>query len=156
VGPNNWTVQVSDGTESTNATLQITVDSDGDWDGDGLPDTWELQYFGHATNAVASIDSDGDGSDNGAEFISGFNPTNEASYFSITGFEMPAGSNNVILHWTTVEGRLYDALWAGSLTGAFSTVLSNMPHPQNSCTVTVNQAASDGFYKIGVKLAPPP
>jgi hypothetical protein len=156
VGVNNWTVQVSDGAESTNATLQIAVDSNGDWDGDGLPDAWELQYFGHPTNAVSSNDSDGDGSTDKAEFISGFNPTNPASYFSITGFERPAGSSNLVLHWPAVEGRLYHALWANSLTGDFSTIVSNMPHPRTSCTVNVNQAESAGLYKVEVKFPEAP
>ena len=121
-----------------------------------MPDAWELEYFGNTTNAVPGLDSDGDGPDNEAEYISGFNPTNPASYFSITGFELQNGSSNLVLHWTAVQGRSYDAQWANSLNGPFSTIISNMPYPQNTCTVTVHQAQSEGLYRIGVQLTPTP
>ena len=47
-----------------------------DTDGDGIPDTWEQQYFGGPTAADAGLDSDTDGSSNLAEYIRGTNPNN--------------------------------------------------------------------------------
>ena len=152
VGPNAWTVQVTDGMATNTTVLQITVDSDGDWDDDGIPDAWELQYFGHETNAVASQDTDGDEFDNLAEYISGFNPTNVMSYPAITGFAMAGGGTNRIISWLAVEGRAYDVLRANSLTGTFSMIQSNIFYPQNSHTVTVDQAESTGFYRVNFRL----
>jgi Bacterial Ig domain/IPT/TIG domain/Beta-propeller repeat/Carboxypeptidase regulatory-like domain len=45
-----------------------------DSDGDGLPDSWELQYFGNLNQGPAG-DPDGDGVANLQEFQSGQNPT---------------------------------------------------------------------------------
>ena len=47
-----------------------------DTDGDGLPDRWEQQYFGSATGANPTADSDGDGRSNLQEFLDGTNPLN--------------------------------------------------------------------------------
>ena len=48
-----------------------------DSDGDGLPDSWELQYFGNL-NQSANSDPDGDGLTNLQEFQQGRNPTKSA------------------------------------------------------------------------------
>ncbi|HJP93501.1 MAG TPA: SBBP repeat-containing protein [Pyrinomonadaceae bacterium] len=48
-----------------------------DSDGDGLPDTWELQYFGNLSQS-ANGDPDGDGLTNLQEFQQGRNPTKSA------------------------------------------------------------------------------
>ncbi len=46
-----------------------------DSDGDGLPDSWELAYFGNLSQG-ATNDPDGDGFNNLAEYNAGSNPTN--------------------------------------------------------------------------------
>jgi hypothetical protein len=48
-----------------------------DSDGDGLPDSWELQYFGGLTQG-ANGDPDGDGVTNLQEYQQGRNPTKSA------------------------------------------------------------------------------
>ena len=48
-------------------------DPNGDIDGDGLPDGWEIQFFGHM-NYGANDDPDGDGVDNITELRRGRNP----------------------------------------------------------------------------------
>jgi hypothetical protein len=45
-----------------------------DTDGDGLPDSWEMQYFG-SLNQTAGGDFDGDGVSNLTEYQQGRNPT---------------------------------------------------------------------------------
>ena len=49
-----------------------------DGNGNGLPDSWEMTYFGNL-NQTASGDFDGDGVSNLQEFLDGTNPTNSAS-----------------------------------------------------------------------------
>jgi len=46
--------------------------------GCGMPDSWQLAYFGNLTN-TATGDFDGDGVDNLQEFLDGTNPTNSGS-----------------------------------------------------------------------------
>ncbi len=47
-----------------------------DADSDGIPDWWEMQYFGGPTNAVADADSDSDGLTNSQEYQHGTDPIN--------------------------------------------------------------------------------
>ncbi len=60
---------------SAPALLQI------DADGDGLPDSWELTFFGSLTNQNGAADRDLDGVSNLDEYREGTNPTNAASLF---------------------------------------------------------------------------
>ena len=46
----------------------------GDTDSDGLPDSWEIAYFGNITSQNASWDADGDGLTNLQEYRNGTNP----------------------------------------------------------------------------------
>jgi len=61
------------GVSSNGATFTVTA-SNGDSDGDGLPDAWEMQYFGNLSNG-ANNDPDGDGITNLQEYLQGRNPT---------------------------------------------------------------------------------
>ncbi|MDZ4198900.1 MAG: hypothetical protein U1E27_06400, partial [Kiritimatiellia bacterium] len=45
----------------------------------GIPDWWELQHFGGATNAVAGADPDGEGRTNLQEYMDGTDPNNPDS-----------------------------------------------------------------------------
>jgi hypothetical protein len=58
----------------TSAPAALMLDSRGC----GMPDSWQLAYFGNLTN-TATGDHDGDGVDNLQEFLDGTNPTNSAS-----------------------------------------------------------------------------
>jgi hypothetical protein len=68
-------VLVTVGGISSNA-IPFSV-GDVDSDGDGLPDWWELQYFGNLGQG-ASDDPDGDGVTNLQEYQQGRNPTKSA------------------------------------------------------------------------------
>jgi hypothetical protein len=48
-----------------------------DSDADGLPDNWEIQYFGNL-NQTGTGDPDGDGLNNTQEYQQGRNPTKSA------------------------------------------------------------------------------
>ena len=76
----------------------------GDADADGLPDSWETQFFG-GTGATPADDADGDGAPNLGEYLAGTNPTNGLSAFRMTGALLT--NDNVALSWTTVGGRSY-------------------------------------------------
>lgn len=53
----------------------VRVDfSQPDGDGDGLPDSWELQHFGSNTGADPNADPDGDARNNLQEYLAGTNP----------------------------------------------------------------------------------
>src|SRR5258706_15486697 len=55
--------------------LQRMVDTDSN----GLPDWWELRYFGQLTGTGPNADPDQDGLGNLSEWLAGTTPTNAAS-----------------------------------------------------------------------------
>ena len=63
----------------------ITDDDFGSYAGDGIPDDWQVQYFGE-DNAEAgpNVDADGDGDSNLYEYHARLLPNDPASFLSIT------------------------------------------------------------------------
>jgi hypothetical protein len=98
---------------STPATLWYDANAN------GLPDSWELTYFGSLTNHTATGDSDGDGISNLQEFWDGTNPTN-------------SGSANY---------RLIVVNDGGSVT-----IEPNQPSYANGQTVTLTASPADAFH----------
>jgi hypothetical protein len=58
----------------TSAVINVSFDSDHN----GLPDAWEIAYFGHI-GVNPNADADGDGISNYVEWLDGTNPTNSSS-----------------------------------------------------------------------------
>ena len=129
--------------------INIT-DSQDDSDGDGLPDSWEEQYWpGDLSH------SPGDMASNGvdtvwATYIAGLDPTDENAVFLISVFR-PLTSGN-ILHWQNVSGRVYSVWWSSNLLSSFQPLETNLPWTEMPYTDTNHTAEEKGFYKIDVEL----
>lgn len=128
--------------------LQRTVDTDGN----GLPDWWELEYFGHLTGTDPNADPDGDGMSNLAEWIAGTNPTNAASCLRMTS--VSATNHSAIpVSWLSVAGKNYWLERTTNLATGFSTVIATnvtATAPTNTITDTTAPAGNQGFYRVGV------
>lgn len=70
------TVTASDGKLYANQKVMLTVFPEGDSDGDGLDDEWEILYFGDLSHD-GSADFDGDGISDKDEYLQGTDPTLE-------------------------------------------------------------------------------
>jgi subtilisin family serine protease len=129
--------------------LQRIVDTDGN----GLPDWWELQYFGHLTGTDPNADPDHDGMSNLAEWLAGTDPTNAASNLRVTVLSA-TNANAVVLDWTSVAGKTY---WlersTNLLTGFNFTVATNInaTAPTNTQTDTTILPGNARFYRVGVE-----
>ncbi len=80
-----------------------------DSDGDGIPDWWMMQYFGHPTGQAADHsraqdDADGDGMTNLQEFLAGTNPTDPNSVFRLQ-LSPTVSANTVQFSWPTLPGK---------------------------------------------------
>lgn len=80
-----------------------------DSDGDGIPDWWLNQYFGHANGTAgdesrATDDADHDGLSNLEEFLTGTIPNNPDSVLRVAA-AMSGG--NLQLNWPAIPGRAY-------------------------------------------------
>src|SRR5204862_321086 len=91
----------------------------GDSNGDGLPDAWQIQFFGSITlpNAAPSADPDNDGFINLQEYLAGTNPTNAASFLKLDSIDVSA--NSASIHFTAVAGKPYTLLYTDDLRGSW-------------------------------------
>ena len=110
----------SPGTQTMNFALgfetgkSITYDSDGD----GIPDWWMQQYFGHPTGQASDLsragdDPDHDGLTNLQEFLFGTNPTTPDSkgLFTIAS----TAPSTVTLTFPTIHDRMYQIFYTDNL-----------------------------------------
>ena len=104
--PNCTYFLLASNTSATALPFALAVDgrncATDDYDGDGLPDCWELTYWSSIYNYAPSNDPDGDGVSNLDEFLEGTDPTNPLSFHPRLN--------------VAVQGGLVDFSPAGTLT----------------------------------------
>jgi hypothetical protein len=128
-----------------------------DFDGDGMADSWETNYFGFSTNNNADglLDFDGDGMSNHDEYRAGTNPTNALSLLKL----VQAATNASMLEFTAQTNRTYTVLCRTNLTGAPWTGLTNVLPSASVRTVQVNSAVSpalpvERYYQVITPFTP--
>ena len=95
-----------------------------DTDGDGLPDGWELQYFGNLSQTDTD-DPDGDGFSNLQEFLAGTDPTDFGSALRITS--ITADGADILINFTTCSSRFYELQSNDDLTTSnWATLISDV------------------------------
>jgi subtilisin family serine protease len=121
-----------------------------DSDTNGLPDWWELQYFGHLTGTDPNGDPDHDGASNLAEFLAGTNPTNASSVLRLVAGPASAPTRNP-LRWPSVAGRYYRILSGTNLASGISAIVQTniaATSPTNFFTNTLSSGAQSVFYRL--------
>jgi len=134
--------------------IRISSTAPADTDGDGIPDWWEDHYFSGPTNCNPTANADSDAQNNLEEYIAGTNPTNAASFFSLTN--ITSAATGFVVQWDpSISNREYSVIWTDDLRSNNSTsLISGIDYPQNSYTDTVHNTEGAGFYEIEVKLKP--
>jgi hypothetical protein len=109
---------------------------------------WQLQYFGctNCPQADANADPDGDGQNNMAEFLSGTDPTNNASALRVS--VATRQGSDVLITWTTA-GAHTNAVQAtaGDGNGGYATNFTDISSPiivTGSGDVTTNYTDAGG------------
>lgn len=106
---------------------------------DGLYDDWQVLHLGPPPNANAAptVDADGDGRNNRTEFLSGFSPTDPASFleFIFQGFS----SGNVM------DFRLNKVIPGRTYTVKANTDLTTTPTPVGSPLSVVSEQTNQLF-----------
>lgn len=136
----NWTTNI------------VTVMPDSD--GDGIPDWWMIQYFGHPTGQAgdksrANDDADGDGMTNLQEFLAGTSPTDPSSVLRIST-AVPQG-NDMVFTFATVTNRQYVLEWTTDLSSGVWTSLPDVISGDGSVQQVTHLGGAElpqRFYRI--------
>jgi hypothetical protein len=137
------------------------VDDPVDADGDGLTDLEETTATdepgttfpgtGFALNPSPyqsnpnSADSDADGAGDWAEAAAGTNPTNSGDYLRITSVNQGSGQ---VIRWASVNGKLYDVEFAGTIQPFTNTAADNVNASGSSTAITNPGVSASGFYRV--------
>lgn len=119
-----------------------------DSDEDGLPDAWELQFFGSLAYGSGS-DTDGDGLTAYQEYIAGTAPTSAVSVLAVE--RITTNANGYIVSWQSANDRIYTVQWSTNIEqSGFNTLQSGIQGaPQaSSFTDTVHGGAQTIYYRV--------
>jgi len=124
----------------------------GDSDGDGLPDDWELLFFGNL-GRDGTGDFDNDGFRDSSEFLAGTNPTDAMSLLTIT--RAIPGTGQFTVEWQSVAGKTYRVQYKETLDAAgWLNVLGDVTASSSSASKTdaTTVGIPERFYRV--TLAP--
>jgi hypothetical protein len=126
-----------------------------DSNNDGLPDSWQLQYFSSVNDpqAAPNADPDGDGFTNLQEYVAGTDPTDPASYLKIDSATTAGGIASI--HFTAVAGKTYTVLYRTNLLTGTWLKLADVPAQGSTGPVTVNDPAFSGSNSRYYRLTTP-
>jgi len=154
------------GTNSFSFALQFLA-SPSDWDGDGMPDDFELAHgFNPYDPSDGTNDADGDGVSNASEYLAGTDPWNHNSFFHVGG--VGRQTNGFAVHFQALPLREYGIVYSPRLDGG--AVWSNatpipvsVPASQDyewiddgshTAPAPGDPALTGRFYRVNVRLNP--
>jgi len=121
---------------------------------DGIPDSWDIQYFGSVTNINhLTTDSDGDGVVNASEYVFGTDPTDRSSRWSPT-YQMQNG--RFIMTFSTAPGRMYYLEGRASLFDSWSTLQTYEGDGATKQYVFNAEGVLSYFFRVRVEMIPDP
>ena len=143
------------------ATLALTVlnmgtDDFGSYAGDGLPDAWQVQYFG-IDNPLAAPHADASctGQDNLFKWTSGLNPV-DGSKFMVVATPLPGEPGKMGFSFSPlVSGRTYIVEYNDTLLSDGWHALTGYSQVDNGATRTITDNTAPGdhrFYRVVIGM----
>jgi len=147
--------------QGVNGQLGLTVlntdpDNFGTYAGDGLGDTWQVNFFGSPPNANAApaANPDNDPYDNRIEFLTGYDPTDAGDFFQLNVIDVTGSSATLELS-KIIPGTRYRIERTVDLTRTdpwseftnFTTLSEIFDHQLNDPSAT----GARWFYRVGVE-----
>jgi hypothetical protein len=140
----------------TNNQVTVVTAVAGDFDGDGMPDAWEMAHGLDPRVADGADDADSDGMTNLQEYLAGTDPQDPSSVLRITGIALEESGHTVALSFRAVSNLSYSILGASNLvTGSWGKVL-DVPAAQTGIITITNLSAGDTwrFFRVVTPLQP--
>jgi uncharacterized repeat protein (TIGR01451 family) len=161
VGTNTLTVLAADNAApaniATNVIQVIYAADDYDGNGDGLPDAWQINWFGsvNAPGRGPNDDPDGDGASNLKEYLAGTDPTNSSSFLRITAVEKIGG--DIRISFTSVIGKGYRLEQCNVIGEAWTNIVDNIAGNNGIQQATDIGGATrmSSFYRVSVETNSP-
>lgn len=128
-----------------------------DANGDGLPDAWQIQYFGSITapQAAPGADPDGDGFNNLQEYLAGTNPTDAQDFLRFES--VVATQGQLVLQFKAVAAKTYSILSSSAPAGGWVKLTDIPPQATGgtlSVTDTIAPSGQARFYRLVTPAAP--
>ncbi|MFM1770529.1 MAG: hypothetical protein RJA22_3058 [Verrucomicrobiota bacterium] len=138
------------GVVSDPATLAI---QEGDTDGDGLPDSWELFYgFDPLDPADGTADPDLDRFNNRSEYLAGTHPLDPASYLRLASISR---GRTALLSFTALSNTAYTVQFAEAISGPWQSLALIPPGAVTRTESLADPAVSaTRFYRVATPAAP--
>ena len=145
-------------TVSTN-TFKVKPYAGGDTDRDGMPNEWEIAYFGGFSNALASGNNDGDWLNNFQEYVANTAPNSADSVLTedvVEPIPLAPGVWEIQSPSPTFTNRIYDVWYTTNLLGQIVWTPLNVGRNGNAnsnpVVFRVTNALEAASYRTGVRL----
>ncbi len=128
----------------------VSVAANNDLDGDGIPNDWEIRFFGGATNATPTADDDWDLADNWSEFVADTSPTNGGSVFCVVAIRSNATG---VVQFGTTNTRVYGLYFKTNLLfGDWMSVETNLAGNNAVLSIAVTNQPMPSYFRPKVAL----
>ncbi len=135
--------------------LNVTTDDFGAYAGDGIDDSWQVQYFGQPPNALAGPNADADhtGQTNLFKFVAGLNPL-DGSRFTLS-IASVAGQplQKQLVFKPVASGRTYTPRFSTTLKNPTWQTVPGFTQTDNGTTRTVTDPSASPaprYYQVGI------
>jgi hypothetical protein len=120
--------------------------------GDGIPDSWRLQWFGTVNNmlSVSNACASGDGVANWEKYVAGVDPTIPNDFPSTTAKNLAPSGSTAAISWPSVLNKKYVVQRSATLFDTPWTVLSTNTGTGGMMEYDDSSTSKTKFYRVQI------